>query len=473
VTGLENLSLSAHSFRHFGDTFGVMYDIRRDPVEADCESVFLTASRPMQVGTPKRFKSRPIDQATPTVSSALKMRAKGPGQGAEVDAEEDDAFDPLTNLSFNLELLREAVEDVDVRAKQQTNHQVLEAAVLGDQLHDARIRLGKNPGVLIDPDDSAWDAISTLYGKQTQLEEGLAAGLAQLISHRLSVFAGTLDNEIHMKVDASLGPILAEQATMQRELMTTKKRLTTVENQLSNSLPRETFQGDWLMVVNFFAWHKHPQFSTIGDKIDTAMASNTGAAGGNQICSHDAVVGILQKEMQDIRDRLVSTYVTMGNLAFPTLEITTTWTTLELPQDPNDALIRVDAVTLFHSIGTEFATTSETRDHIYQNKNAGLLTLSLVLHSSFNTSLPQVLGSKNQVGGGDKGVLLLCAKTYSEWYSDSEGIVSGVKPIIEEGLKTQIIFYQGAIEEVSYTHPAAASIATTVLDILSSFGISS
>jgi hypothetical protein len=44
-------------------------------------------------------------------------------------------------------------------------------------------------------------------------------------------------------------------------------------------------------------------------------------------------------------------------------------------------------------------------------------------------------------------------------------MVSGVKPLIEEGLKTQINFYQGAIEEVSYTHPIAATITTTMLDI--------
>jgi hypothetical protein len=43
-------------------------------------------------------------------------------------------------------------------------------------------------------------------------------------------------------------------------------------------------------------------------------------------------------------------------------------------------------------------------------------------------------------------------------------MVAGVKPIIEEGLKTQINFYQGTVEEVGYTHPAAA-IATTMLDI--------
>jgi hypothetical protein len=220
---------------------------------------------------------------------------------------------------------------VDVITKQQANHQVLEAEVLGDQLHDARIRLEKNPGIFIDPDESAWDAISTLYGKQTQLEEGLAAGVDQMLSHRLSFFAATLDNEIRMKLDASLDPILAEQATMQRELTTTKTRLATVEKQLSNSLPGAAFQYDWLMVVDFFARHTSPQSSTIGDKIDTLLASNTGTAGGNQLCSHGATIGTLQKEMQDLRDRLVSTCVTMVNIVFPTLEFTTKWTTLELP----------------------------------------------------------------------------------------------------------------------------------------------
>jgi hypothetical protein len=357
----------------------------------------------MQVGTPKRFKLRPVDHATPTVSSALKMWAKGPGQGGEVDAEEEDAFDPLTNLSFNLELFREAVEDVDVRTKQQAKHHVLEAEVLGDQLHDARICVEKKPAVFIDPDESARDAISNLYGKQTQLEEGLAAGVDQLISHRLSALSDTLDNDIRMKVDASLGPLLAERATIQHQFMTTKARLSTTENQLSRSLPGATFQGNWLMVVDFFAWHTSPQSSAIGDKIDTALAPSAGAAHvdllANQLSSHGTTVGTLQKEMQDIRDHLVSTCVTMGNIVFPTLEFKTKWTTLVIPQDPDAALICVDAVTLFNSIGTKFATTSETCDQIYQEKKAGLSTLSLVLHISFQTSLPQVLGGKNLDGG--------------------------------------------------------------------------
>jgi hypothetical protein len=222
-----------------------------------------------------------------------------------------------------LELLREAVEDVDLRAKQQAKHQRLEAEVLGDQIHDARIPLGKNPGVFIYPDVSAWDAISTLYDKQTQLEEGVAAGVYQFISHLLSALAVTLENEIRMTVEVYFDPLLAERATMQREFLTTKERLSTMENQVSSSLPRATFQDDWLMVVSFFAQHTSPNSSTIGDKIDSALASSAGAVGGdllvNQPISYGSMVGTLQKEMQELCDRLVSTFVTMGNLVLPTL----------------------------------------------------------------------------------------------------------------------------------------------------------
>jgi hypothetical protein len=138
-----NNYLSDHSFLRFGDTLGTMFDAGCDHVEIDWKNVVLSASRHMQVGMPKRFKMHNVDQATPTVSSALKMWAKGPGAGEEVGEEEEDAFGSLTNLSFNLELLREAVEDVDVRAKHQDNHQGLDDEVLGDQLHDTRIRLEK------------------------------------------------------------------------------------------------------------------------------------------------------------------------------------------------------------------------------------------------------------------------------------------------------------------------------------------
>jgi hypothetical protein len=183
------------------------------------------------------------------------------------------------------------------------------------------------------------------------LEEGLAAGVDQLISHGLSALASTVDNEIRIKVDAFLGPLLAERATMQREFMP-----TTMENQVSSSLPGATFQDDWLMVGNFFSQHTFSQSSTIGDKIDDALDSSAGGGGGDllgsQISSYRAALGTLQKEMKDAPGRLVRTCVTIGNLFFRTLEFTTKWTTLELPQDHDAALIYVGVVPLFHSIGT-------------------------------------------------------------------------------------------------------------------------
>jgi hypothetical protein len=100
-----------------------------------------------------------------------------------------------------LELLQEAVEDVDVRAKKQAKHQSLKAEVIGDQRHDAKIHRGKN---LVSSLIRMGLAISTLYGKKIQLEEGLAAGVDQLISHHLSALAATL------KVEVSLALLLSE-----------------------------------------------------------------------------------------------------------------------------------------------------------------------------------------------------------------------------------------------------------------------
>jgi hypothetical protein len=86
------------------------------------------------------------------------------------------------------------------------------------------------------------------------------------------------------------------------------------------------------MVVDFFARHTSPQSSNIGDNIYTALASSSGVAVdnllGNQLSSRGTVVGTLQKEMQDLRDRLVITCFTMRNLVFPTLEFTTKCATL-------------------------------------------------------------------------------------------------------------------------------------------------
>jgi hypothetical protein len=167
---LEDLAMVTHAFRCFGDTLDAMYDVGEDPVGTNWSTLVVSVSRPTQVGTPKHFQSCAVDQSTPTVTSALKIWDKGTRVEAVTDEEDEEAYRSVTNLSFNQELLHEVVVDVYLREKQQANHQSKETEVLGNQLHDARIGVGTDPGVFTDPDDSVWDSIYVLYAKQEQLE---------------------------------------------------------------------------------------------------------------------------------------------------------------------------------------------------------------------------------------------------------------------------------------------------------------
>jgi hypothetical protein len=87
------------------------------------------------------------------------------------------------------------------------------------------------------------------------------------------------------------------------------------------------------VVAEFFVWLTSPCSLVIGDEIDADLAAGVTNGGGvhtNQPGGSGAVIVNLQREIQDLRDWLVSTCVTMGNLVFPTLEYTTKLTTLEL-----------------------------------------------------------------------------------------------------------------------------------------------
>jgi hypothetical protein len=151
-------------------------------------------------------------------------------------------------------------------AKAQAKHHTTDAKVLGDQLHDAHIRLGANPGVFTYPDESTWDAISNLYGKQDQLEESLAMGVDQFIVQwiglSLSDFTTTLENGIQIKVDSALAPLHVECAVMQRELQSTKAHLSSMEQQVAVSFPGPSFNRYLMMVVEFFAYHTSPYITT-------------------------------------------------------------------------------------------------------------------------------------------------------------------------------------------------------------------
>ena len=85
--------------------------------------------------------------------------------------------------------------------------------------------------------------------------------------------------------------------------------------------------------------------------------------------------------------------------------------------------------------------------------------MALTVASNFHTVLPQILGKRRISLGKNVGLLLLRAGEYSEWFDNSSGIPTGIKPRILEGLSTQMDVYKEAIRELTYSHPVGAAMA--------------
>jgi hypothetical protein len=73
---LEQVRLSPHRFQRFGDILPSMFNDVHDLASFDWAAVAILVMMTLQVGTPKSFKTRPMDQATPTVDIPLKMWVK-------------------------------------------------------------------------------------------------------------------------------------------------------------------------------------------------------------------------------------------------------------------------------------------------------------------------------------------------------------------------------------------------------------
>jgi hypothetical protein len=99
------------------------------------------------------------------------------------------------------------------------------------------------------------------------------------------------------------------------------------------------------------------------------------------------------------------------------------------------------------------------------------MTILTVSASSFQTVLPQIMGKSLRSGREDAGLTLSCATKYSEWFDNSEGIPTGIKPTIEEGLAMQKTVYEEVIRDLAYTHPVGAAMASQLLQRPSDFAI--
>jgi hypothetical protein len=105
----------------------------------------------------------------------------------------------------------------------------------------------------------------------------------------------------------------------------------------------------------------------------------------------------------------------------------------------------------------------DTRESLYQNKKAGILSFALTLHSSFSTVLPEILGKSNTVGVEYNGMLLPCAKPYKDWFCNENGVNTGVKTQILSGLEHQRAIHDEDLKKMSVTHPVGAQIGRLLL----------
>jgi hypothetical protein len=126
-----------------------------------------------------------------------------PGSTEADDADERTfgSMNRETNLVFYMELLRGALVDGDGRAKAQSKHQAANTNVLGDKLHETRVQRDTNPVVFTYVDDSAWDAILTLHGKQDQFVEGIDELVKERVRRSLSLLATIIYATIKVQVD--------------------------------------------------------------------------------------------------------------------------------------------------------------------------------------------------------------------------------------------------------------------------------
>lgn len=94
--------------------------------------------------------------------------------------------------------------------------------------------------------------------------------------------------------------------------------------------------------------------------------------------------------------------------------------------------------------------------------------MALTVSFSFQTVLPHILGKNKHATGQDSGLVLPCASKYSDRFDNSNGISTGTKQQIVEGLDTQMAVFEETVSELEYTHPEGAAVATRMLQCFQS-----
>jgi hypothetical protein len=394
------------------------------------------------------------------------------------------------------------------------------------------VRVGDNPGFVGSQHDSIWNGISrvqenldsqeSMYTKKLSalmeariedlVKESLAKNMSEVAREMQIRDANQLRLEKQIKdlkaqaladatasasLSSMVGDLKQDVRHLRQDVSLHKKDIAALKLGSQGSLPT-SFDADWKLVFDFFIRNTKPssppivggiledsvrghssdikQLSDDLRKLSTSSGTSTGPSftnslsGGGTGLAAPGAFAALETQVLDLKARMSSKAVTIGNYTFPTLPGTCAWASANLPSNADQANICVDVVVLLHSIGRAFATVDETRDEMYQNKRAGVSTMALTVASSFHTVLPQIMGKSKHATGQDSGLVLPCASKYSEWFDNSTGIPTGIKQQIIEGLDTQMAVYEEAIREMSYGHPVGAEMSSRLLRRAFDFG---
>jgi hypothetical protein len=530
---LNALSLTGSQFCRFGETLhGIHVGGKVDMSTVSWEPILNEVSQPLNFGgTPRKVQFiKQSEGAFEATGLSNWMTFDTPGTDPGEEGAEGTSLDPSTeneyklmetvsNLTINAEVLKSAIEQVSAT---QAKHAVDFGDVvttLGYQIHDVSVRLGENIGFVGSTHDSAWNGITLLHENLESARKEQAKVIYAEVNKRVqeNLKSNAIKDKEDTKdliraaiaqakqdraasdrlIDQQIQQLQVKNAKVEAENVRLRTEVNNVKTQMK-ALPAK-FGDDWKLVFEFFIRNtKVSSPPVVGGALEENVANNSsaiaklnldigqlsvgGAAGSGPSlttmfsgASAAPPVGgplaTLTAQVLNLQERLASKAVMIDETTFPTLKGTTQWVAANLPSSPEHALVCVDVVSLLHSIGREYATTAETRESIYQNKRAGVSTMALTVSSSFQTVLPQIMGKCSKTTSEDSGLMLPCASKYSEWTDSTEGMNTGIKPQILDGLITQRSVYQEAIRELSYSHPAGAAMASKLLQRSYDFAI--
>lgn len=519
---LSGLGLDGAQFRRFGETLqGLYVGGKEDMTTISWDPILAEISRPLDYGaTPRKvqFSMRTGGAIESTGLSNWMNLGTPASDGGEEGAEgsldkstENDyqVLEKLTTLSANSEVLKEALEQQST-ANGKTSGEIGDLInLLSAQIHDVSVRVGDNPGFVGSKHDSTWNGITRVQENLDTQEAAYTKQLNDLVASSVKASIESFKREMSRentirdaerrdlkKQISDLQGLSAAHSSLMADVSILKQDVGLLKLAATPALP-PSFNADYPLMLDFFMRNTTrldpPAITLVGNSLEKSVRESAAAVSklavdlGNVSLSSGAApsltshlsgggpswvptklaapgaVAALESQVLDLKARMASKSVTIGDFTFPTLAGTCAWAKANLPSSPDQANICVDVVVLLHSIGCEFATIDETRDTLYQNKRAGVSSMALTVASSFNTVLPQIMGKSKHSTNQDSGLVLPCAPKYSDWFDNTTGISTGIKPRIMEGLSTQMAVYEEAIRHLGYSHPEAAAMAHKLL----------